>query len=147
MLNRIRLHLPARRQAVCFLRDVRTQHLAQINNTSMQQNSNSIPCPTCKTGELTIKNKREGFQIISLQSSCSNEDCESHIKKKTDVDVAFENLTPKEKKTFSMLESLIDDLYENGVDVSFFPAEAKLTLIKAARDITTELNYSNNCII
>ena len=51
------------------------------------------------------------------------------------VEKEVKKLSPLARKIFSLLDKMIDPIYDAGVDVSFFPKEAELVLIDYAKKI------------
>lgn len=60
---------------------------------------------------------------------------EKKAKEKNALDNALGSMTDKEYTIYKELELLIDELEMDGVDVSYFPTPASLTLIKFAKKI------------
>ena len=48
---------------------------------------------------------------------------------------SINDLSPKEKQIYEMLDVFVDQLGENGVDISYFPYEAQMCMIEQAKRI------------
>lgn len=86
---------------------------------------------------------------IYTSEPCSNASCPSFLpsKEETEIEEALAALTPKQRVAYFMLDKTVDALSEAGVDVSYFPHEAKIVLINAAKDIAIAMECADNAII
>lgn len=52
-----------------------------------------------------------------------------------ELHAAIEALSPEDREVYVYLDDLMDKLYDCGVDVSHFPAEARYALVLAAKEL------------
>lgn len=126
------------------------EDLTQIINACMKTTTLERECFCCYSGRVRTTLQSDGHATIYTSEPCSNASCPSHLpsKEETELKEALATLTPKQRVAYFMLNETIDALYEAGVfDVSYFPHQAKIILINAAKGIAVAMECADNAII
>lgn len=108
-----------------------------------------VSCRYCPTGTIKNTHTRCGNIVTVTGSTCSNKDCKG--KQPTDeekaIKAAIAAFTAKERIAYFILTKYIDALYEAGVDVSYFPKQAEIVTINAAKDMVIAVENADDAIL